>query len=215
IFVLERTGRLDRGTGLGDQLLAFGFLDLRVEHQDKFVLAGCVSQNRRGTIPGIGAPALPDGRSGTLARIHPGGESRASPAYPKVKEMRIDRDRAIRTAALAALILVAVTFLPDLLRSPEPPAIPPDVGFAPGKPDATSTLPGSGRTAGSRIRAAASETPAGRLRTARKVRRDTRQKTRQKSRRRKARKAAARRRRAHASARGRNNRSPSRPPGGP
>ncbi len=76
----------------------------------------------------------------------PGGECRTPGTYQGMKEMRIDRDRAIRTAALAALVLVAITFLPDLLRNPEPPAIPADVGFTPGTPgsgaSAVGPLPG-------------------------------------------------------------------------
>lgn len=48
-----------------------------------------------------------------------------------MKSLRIDRDRAIRTGALAALIMLTVTFLPDLLRRPEPPPVPSDVGFGP------------------------------------------------------------------------------------
>ncbi|MCO5314680.1 MAG: hypothetical protein M9938_00725 [Solirubrobacterales bacterium] len=52
-----------------------------------------------------------------------------------MKSIRIDRERAIRTAALAALILLTVTFLPDLLRRPKPPPVPANVGFTASESD--------------------------------------------------------------------------------
>ena len=48
-----------------------------------------------------------------------------------MRQIRIDRDRALKVAAMAGMALLGVSVLPGLLRSPEPPEVPPDVGFLP------------------------------------------------------------------------------------
>ncbi len=60
-----------------------------------------------------------------------GGETSTPRAYCRMKELRIDRDRAIRVAAMIALALIGVSVLPGLLRTPEAPEVPSDVGFLP------------------------------------------------------------------------------------
>ena len=59
-----------------------------------------------------------------------------------MKELRIDRDRAIRVAAAAGLALIGVSLLPGLLRGPEAPAVPPDVGFLPAERISAKPAPG-------------------------------------------------------------------------
>jgi hypothetical protein len=77
-------------------------------------LAGCFRQNRRGTITGFGGERPP-------------------PLEPDavMKGLRIDHERAVKVAAMLGLALVSVSILPGLLRTPEPPPLPPDVGFRP------------------------------------------------------------------------------------
>lgn len=73
------------------------------------------------------------------------------PAYSRMKELRIDRDRAIRVAAAAGLALIGVSLLPGLLRGPEAPAVPPDVGFLPADRIPAKPVPGpEGQGVGSR-----------------------------------------------------------------
>ncbi len=55
-----------------------------------------------------------------------------------MKELRIDRERAIKVAAVAGLVVLGLSVLPGLLKTPEPPELPPDVGFT-----ASETNPGS------------------------------------------------------------------------
>lgn len=45
----------------------------------------------------------------------------------------MDGGRALRLAAVVVLAVLGITTLPDLFRAPEPPPIPPDVGFRPGE----------------------------------------------------------------------------------
>lgn len=47
--------------------------------------------------------------------------------------IRIDRERAVRAAALAGLVVLGISTLPGLLKTPEPPPVPADVGFRPGE----------------------------------------------------------------------------------
>ena len=46
---------------------------------------------------------------------------------------RIDRERAIRIGAMIGLAALGISTLPDLLRTPEPPPVPANVGFSPGE----------------------------------------------------------------------------------
>ncbi|HMT05418.1 MAG TPA: hypothetical protein PKD76_07735 [Solirubrobacterales bacterium] len=46
-------------------------------------------------------------------------------------ELRVDRKRAIRIAAIAGLTLLGISTLPGLLETPDPPPVPADVGFRP------------------------------------------------------------------------------------
>ncbi|MGA7397518.1 MAG: hypothetical protein WBW62_08740 [Solirubrobacterales bacterium] len=48
-----------------------------------------------------------------------------------MKDLRIDREQAIKVAAIVGLLILAISILPGLLRAPEPPDLPPDVGFRP------------------------------------------------------------------------------------
>ncbi len=50
-----------------------------------------------------------------------------------MRDIRIDRARALKAAATAGLALLAISTLPGLLTPPKPPPPPADVGFAPGE----------------------------------------------------------------------------------
>jgi len=50
-----------------------------------------------------------------------------------MRGVRIDREKALRIGALIALAALGLSTLPGLLRTPEPPPVPPDVGFRPGE----------------------------------------------------------------------------------
>ena len=47
--------------------------------------------------------------------------------------LTVDGGRALRLAAMVVLAVLGLTTLPELFRAPEPPPIPPDVGFRPGE----------------------------------------------------------------------------------
>jgi hypothetical protein len=61
-----------------------------------------------------------------------------------MKDVRIDRARALRVAAMLGLALLAVSIAPRLLRAPEPPPVPADVGFLPSEQSAAGAGPASG-----------------------------------------------------------------------
>ena len=45
--------------------------------------------------------------------------------------IRIDRERALKAGAMAGLAVLGISTLPGLLKTPEPPPVPADVGFRP------------------------------------------------------------------------------------
>jgi len=45
--------------------------------------------------------------------------------------IRIDREQALKAGALAGLVVLGISTLPGLLKTPEPPPVPADVGFRP------------------------------------------------------------------------------------
>ncbi len=51
-----------------------------------------------------------------------------------MKGLAIDRERAVKAGAACGLALLAITVLPGLLRAPEPPPLPSDVGFRRSEP---------------------------------------------------------------------------------
>jgi hypothetical protein len=64
-----------------------------------------------------------------------------------MKQLRVDRERAIRVAAMLGLLAIAASVLPGLLRVPDPPDLPPDVGFLPSDRSSAASLPApSGRS---------------------------------------------------------------------
>lgn len=58
-----------------------------------------------------------------------------------MKELRIDRDRAIKLAAVAGLVVLGLSVLPGLLRTPKAPELPPDVGFTASETGRGASLP--------------------------------------------------------------------------
>ena len=46
-----------------------------------------------------------------------------------MKGLRIDRERALRTAAMVGLLILGISVLPGLLRTPDPPDLAPNIGF--------------------------------------------------------------------------------------
>ena len=63
--------------------------------------------------------------------------------------LTVDGGRALRLAAVVALVVLGLITLPDLFRAPEPPPLPPDVGFRPGETTAPVPAgPGAGSVAG-------------------------------------------------------------------
>lgn len=74
-----------------------------------------------------------------------GGETPSPRPYRPMTGLRIDRERAIKVAAICGLAVISVSILPGLLRPPEPPPLPPDVGFNPAETALTTTAgPGDG-----------------------------------------------------------------------
>ena len=59
-----------------------------------------------------------------------------------MKGLKVDRERAIRAAAVAGLVVLALSVLPGLLRTPDPPELPSDVGFGPVEGTNSMVLPG-------------------------------------------------------------------------
>ena len=64
-----------------------------------------------------------------------GGESRRLVTSPGmrsgIRNLKVNRERAVRLAAIAALAVLGISTLPGLLRTPEPPPVPANVGFRP------------------------------------------------------------------------------------
>lgn len=58
-------------------------------------------------------------------------------------DLTVDGGRALRLAAVVALVVLGLTTLPDLFRTPEPPPIPADVGFRPEEVTAVAAIPRS------------------------------------------------------------------------
>ena len=58
-----------------------------------------------------------------------------------IRSLRVNRSKAIRLLALVGLAATGLSVLPDLLRTPEPPPLPPNVGFRPGEFAAFSPQP--------------------------------------------------------------------------
>lgn len=56
-------------------------------------------------------------------------------------DLTVDGGRALRLAAVVALVVLGLTTLPDLFRTPEPPPIPADVGFRPEEVTAVAAIP--------------------------------------------------------------------------
>lgn len=63
-----------------------------------------------------------------------------------MKELRIDRERAIKLAAMAGLVILGLSILPGLLRTPKAPELPPDVGFTAAETGPGTSLPDPGKT---------------------------------------------------------------------
>ena len=59
-----------------------------------------------------------------------------------MKELRIDRERLIKVAAVAGLVVLGLSVLPGLLKTPEAPELPPDVGFTVAETSPRARLPG-------------------------------------------------------------------------
>ncbi|MBK8293823.1 MAG: hypothetical protein IPK93_03240 [Solirubrobacterales bacterium] len=64
-----------------------------------------------------------------------------------MKELRIDRERAIKASAVAGLVVLGLSILPGLLKTPEAPELPPDVGFTAAETNAGAPLPDPGQAA--------------------------------------------------------------------
>ncbi|MBK5233525.1 MAG: hypothetical protein JJE13_11160 [Thermoleophilia bacterium] len=64
-----------------------------------------------------------------------------------MKELRIDRERAIKVAAVAGLVVLGLSVLPGLLKTPEAPELPPDVGFTAAETGPATLLPVPGKAA--------------------------------------------------------------------
>jgi hypothetical protein len=64
-----------------------------------------------------------------------------------MKDFQVDRDRAVKVAAMAGLVLLGLSVLPGLLKTPKAPELPPDVGFMPSETALRTTLPTPGKTA--------------------------------------------------------------------
>ncbi len=58
-----------------------------------------------------------------------------------MKELRIDRERAIKVAAVAGLVVLGLSVLPGLLKAPEAPELPSDVGFTTAETNPGTLLP--------------------------------------------------------------------------
>ena len=58
-----------------------------------------------------------------------------------IRSLRVNRSKAIRLLALVGLAATGLSVLPDLLRTPEPPPLPPNIGFRPGEFAAFSPQP--------------------------------------------------------------------------
>jgi len=61
-------------------------------------------------------------------------------------DLRVDRERLIKVAAMVGLAILAISILPGLLRTPDPPDLPPDVGFRPSEATAGQFLPSPRRS---------------------------------------------------------------------
>lgn len=57
------------------------------------------------------------------------------------RDLAVDGGKALRLAAVIAATVLALATLPDLLKAPEPPPLPADVGFRPAEVAPTATLP--------------------------------------------------------------------------
>jgi len=66
-----------------------------------------------------------------------------------MKELRIDRERLIKVAAVAGLVVLGLSVLPGLLKTPEAPKLPSDVGFTVAETQPGTRLPDPGELAGS------------------------------------------------------------------
>lgn len=58
-----------------------------------------------------------------------------------LRSLRIDRQQATRLGAMIGLGLLGISVLPGMLKSPEPPPVPPDVGFRPGELAGIAEIP--------------------------------------------------------------------------
>jgi len=58
-----------------------------------------------------------------------------------MKELRIDRERAIKATAVAGLVVLGLSILPGLLKTPKAPELPPDVGFTAAETNSEALLP--------------------------------------------------------------------------
>lgn len=58
-----------------------------------------------------------------------------------MKDIQVDRDRLIKVLAMAGLVLLGLSILPGLLKTPKAPELPPDVGFMPSEAALRTSLP--------------------------------------------------------------------------
>ena len=61
-----------------------------------------------------------------------------------IRSLRVDRERAIRLGAIIGLVLLGASTLPGLLKTPNPPPVPANVGFRPAEMNRFAAQPGPG-----------------------------------------------------------------------
>lgn len=61
-----------------------------------------------------------------------------------IRSLRVDRERAIRLGAIIGLVLLGASTLPGLLKTPDPPPVPANVGFRPAEMNRFAAQPGPG-----------------------------------------------------------------------
>lgn len=60
----------------------------------------------------------------------------------RIRTLRVDRQQATRVAALAGLAVLGISTLPGMLKTPDPPPVPADVGFRPAEMSRFAARPG-------------------------------------------------------------------------
>ena len=93
-------------------------------------------------------PAARNGPCEALVGGESGPPDPCSGMRGNLRGFRVDRERAVKTAALIGLVVLGISTLPGLLRTPEPPAVPVDVGFRPGEMARFAAAPEPEKAAG-------------------------------------------------------------------